>query len=65
MPTLADRLAEVHGTEDCYICGHPRRLPHPKLSICSYPHGMLPIEAIDPVHPEGFWSWANTNDKLK
>jgi len=52
---VEQRLLEVHGDGNCHICGKLKRLEG--LSICSYPHGMLPDEPVSLEHPEGFWSW--------
>ncbi len=49
------QLLEVHGSGKCHICGKPK--VEEGLSICSYPHGMLPIKPVDENHPNGFWSW--------
>ncbi len=50
-----DELLRVHGDGNCHICGKPKR--QPGGFTCSYPHGMVPERAIDPNHPNGFWSW--------
>lgn len=59
--TAALRL--IHGTEICHICGLPKA--EEGRSICSYPHAMVPVKAVDQNHPEGFWTWehreANSN----
>jgi hypothetical protein len=53
--TTAEKLLEVHGDGACHICGQPKSgVGSP---ICSYPHGMLPVTAVDADHPEGFWTW--------
>lgn len=51
MPTLL----EIHGDGFCHICGAPRA--GKGLSICSYPHGMIPDEPVDPANPDGMWTW--------
>jgi len=48
-------LKEIHSDGPCHICGMPKA--GRGKSTCSYPHGMIPVVAIDPDHPEGFWSW--------
>jgi hypothetical protein len=52
--TAALRL--IHGTELCHICGLPKA--EEGRSICSYPHAMVPVKAVDLDHPEGFWTWS-------
>ena len=51
----AELVKEIHGDGACHICGKPKA--GLGLLICSYPHGMVPERAIDPLHPEGFWTW--------
>jgi len=42
----------------------PKAARHDKNnSFCSYPHGMIPVKAVNPEHPEGFWSWALPAEK--
>ena len=54
-------LLEVHGNGVCHICGEPKI--GEGSPICSYPHGMLPVKAVDAAHPDGFWTWeAVTNE---
>jgi len=53
-------LKEVHGDGLCHICSKPKA--GPGLSVCSYPHGMLPEKAVDPEHPDGFWTWKEPDD---
>ncbi len=56
--TTAEKLRVVHGDELCH-CGKPRAAEG--SDYCSYPHGMLPVEAVDADHPEGFWTWSAPN----
>ena len=58
----ATLLLRVHGPEDCHICHMPK--VGPGKSICSYPHAMLPERAVDPAHPEGFWTWLPVESAL-
>lgn len=51
----ADVLKSVHGEGDCHICGKPKASAG--SNYCSYPHGRVPEKAVDPEHPEGFWTW--------
>ena len=52
-------ILEIHGVENCRRCGMPKAARHGKdNSFCSYPHGMIPVKAVNSEHPEGFWSWA-------
>ena len=54
---VKQKLLQIHGDGLCH-CGQPKAEPHnEKSSICSYPHGMLPVEPIDKNHTTGFWSW--------
>lgn len=53
MPTLK----EIHGEENCYICGKPKA--GPGEVHCSYPHGMLPDK---PIAGDGMWSWKMPDD---
>ena len=48
-------LLKIHGDGNCHICGQPKISEG--ADICSYPHGMIPVKAVDPEHPEGFWAW--------
>lgn len=48
-------LIEIHGPDNCHICGKPK--VGAGGIFCSYPHGMIPERAVDPKHPEGFWTW--------
>lgn len=48
-------LEKIHGKEDCHICGKPKA--GQGSIVCSYPHGMVPDQAVDQEHPEGFWTW--------
>lgn len=49
------KLREIHGNGTCHICVKP--MAEEGLSICSYPHGMMPVKAVDAKHPDGFWVW--------
>lgn len=57
-PTTA-ALRLIHGDDLCHICGHPKA--GEGASICSYPHAMVPVKAVDEAHPEGFWTWEREN----
>ncbi len=48
-------LLEIHGDGNCHICNQPKI--GPGGGYCSYPHGRIPVKAIDDKHPEGFWAW--------
>jgi hypothetical protein len=54
---MADRLEliKVHGDGLCPCCGKPKI--EEGETICSYPHGMLPVKPVDHEHPDGFWKW--------
>lgn len=53
--SLEETLLAVHGDGDCHICNLSKR--GEGSSFCSYPHGMVPVNAVDEEHPEGFWTW--------
>ena len=42
-------------SDNCHICGEPKAGTGKPL--CSYPHGRLPVEPIEPGRPNGFWEW--------
>lgn len=48
-------LLKIHGHGKCHICRMPKA--GRGSDFCSYPHGMVPEKAVDPEHPEGFWTW--------
>lgn len=59
MSDLSDRLFQIHGTGNCHICGQPK--VSDGSPICSYPHGMVQVRAVDQDRPEGFWIWEYPN----
>jgi hypothetical protein len=42
--TPSEALLQVHGDGVCHICGKPKA--GEGLSICSYPHGRLPVQDL-------------------
>ncbi len=60
-----DKLTEIHGDGNCHICGRPKREVHAPNSVCSYPHGMVPVKPIKDGKPEGFWAWDYPEEYLK
>lgn len=59
MTDRAKLIEEVHGAGNCHICGKPKIAAG--SSTCSYPHGMMPIKAVDHEHPDGFWTWGHAH----
>jgi hypothetical protein len=53
--SIQERLLKIHGDGICHICGKPKA--GKGRSICSYPHGRLPVAPVNPAQPKGFWSW--------
>lgn len=61
--TKRDDLIKIHGDGICHICGKPKIAKG--LSICSYPHAMVPIKAVDEKHPDGCWTWGTYGEEPK
>lgn len=53
--TDEEKLQRVHGDKLCGICGLPKI--GAGAMHCSYPHGKIPLEPVDPAKPNGFWRW--------
>ena len=53
MNEIDKKLLEAHGNGLC-SCGVPKAQASGELSVCSYPHGRLPVTPIDGT---SFYSW--------
>jgi hypothetical protein len=52
-----EKLRRIHGRGRCHVCGKLKYEKVGKSSICSYPHGMLPVKPVVKEHEDGFWEW--------
>ena len=55
--SILQQLIRVHGRGKCHICGKPKAEGVDENSVCSYPHGMLPVKPVDEDHDDGFWEF--------